>query len=74
MFRVLRVFIGNRIKKDEIRGAKMSHSDYDEQKRQWSVNINTKHVSLKQNTEEKGRGKGLEVVWVDENEWNEIVV
>ncbi len=26
------------------------------------------------NMEEEGRGKGLETVWDDENEWNETVV
>jgi len=33
--------------------------------------INTQNVPLRQNTEEKGRGKGLEAVWGDENESSE---
>ena len=36
--------------------------------------INTQHVSLRQNAEEKTRGKELEVVWDDANEWNEETV
>ena len=30
----------------------------------------TQHVPLRQNVEEKVRGKGLKAVWDDENEWN----
>ena len=30
----------------------------------------TQHVSLRQNTEEKVRGKELKAVWDDVNEWN----
>ena len=33
--------------------------------------INTPHVPIRQNTEEKVRGKELEAVWDDTNEWNE---
>ena len=33
-----------------------------------ALQINTQHVTLRQNAEEKGRGKGLETVWDDENE------
>ena len=33
-----------------------------------SLKINTHHVPLRQNTEEKIRGKELEVVWDDVNE------
>ena len=40
----------------------------------WRAKKNTQHVSLSQITEEKGRGKGLEPVWSDENGWNEKVV
>ena len=32
-------------------------------KNRWRVKINTQHVSLRENTEEKGRGKGIEAVW-----------
>ena len=32
------------------------------------IKINTQHVSLRQNVEEKVRGKDLEVVWDDVNE------
>ena len=34
------------------------------------VGTQTQYVPLRQNTEEKVRGKGLKVVWDDENEWN----
>ena len=33
--------------------------------------INTQHVPLRQKSEEKVRGKELESVWDDTNEWNE---
>ena len=48
-------------------------SDYDDQKSRWRGKMNTQHVPLRQNTEEKGLGKVLEVVW-NENEYNETVV
>jgi hypothetical protein len=35
--------------------------------------MNIQHVPLRQNTEEKGLGKVLKVVW-NENEYNETVV
>jgi hypothetical protein len=40
----------------------------DEQLSQWEVKIYTQHVPLRQNAEEKGRGKELKAVWDDENE------
>ena len=42
----------------------------DEKKNQWNAEINTQYVPLRQNTEEKVRGKGLKSVWNDTNEWN----
>ena len=38
------------------------------------LKIYTQYVPIRQNTEEKVRGKELEVVWDDTNEWNEEVV
>ena len=38
------------------------------------LKIYTQHVPLRQNTEEKVRGKELKVVWDDVNEWNTEVV
>ncbi len=35
------------------------------------LKIYTQHVPLSQNTEEEVRGKELEAVWDDTNEWNE---
>jgi hypothetical protein len=46
----------------------------DEQESQWDTKINTQNVPLRQNTEEKVRGKGLKVMWGDENEWNEALL
>ena len=34
----------------------------------------TQHLPLRQNVEEKVRGKDLEAVWDDVNEWNEEAV
>ncbi len=38
------------------------------------IKIYTQDVPLSQNTEEEVRGKDLEVVWDDTNEWNEETV
>ena len=46
----------------------------DDQKSPWNAQMNTQYVPLRQNTEEKLRGKGLKSVWGDENGWNEEVV
>ena len=40
----------------------------------WKTKINTQDVSLRQNTEEKVRRKGLKTVWWDTNWWNEVEV
>ena len=65
----VRWFIFSRIKKGESQGKEKCHS-----KSMMSNEVNerlkrdTQHVPLRQNTEEKVRGKGLKVVWDDTNE------
>jgi hypothetical protein len=54
------VFLSRRIKKVE-RGKKMSRQNYDEKKIQGRATINTQHVPLRQNAEEKGREKDFPV-------------
>jgi hypothetical protein len=62
-------FIFSRIKKDEGRRKEKCHA-----KSMMSNEANerlkrdTQHVPLRQNTEEKVRGKGLKMVWDDTNE------
>ena len=67
--RDLSKFISNRIKKGEGQGKEKCHAkNYDEQLSQWKAKIYTQHVPLRQNAEEKVRGKELKAVWDDENE------
>ena len=61
------VFIFNRIKKGEDRGKTCRSKTMMTKRVNESLKINTPHVSLSQNVEEKVRGKGLKTVWVDEN-------
>ncbi len=64
-------FVSSRIKKGEDRGKEKCHTkNYDEQLSQWKSKIYTQHVPLRQNVEEKERGKELKAVWDDENEWS----
>ncbi len=63
------MFISSRIKKDEGQGKEKCHA-----KSMMSNEANerlkrdTQHVPLRQNAEEKVRGKGLKAVWDDANE------
>ena len=71
-------FIFSRIKKDERQGKEkchaksmMSNEANERLKRDeylFLVGTQTQDVPLRENTEEKVRGKGLKVVWDDENE------
>jgi hypothetical protein len=71
------VFICSRIKKAESRdpaGKKCHTKTMMSRKAGQSAKINTKHVPLRQNAEEKERGNGLEAVYMEHLERMKRVV
>ena len=68
------MFIFIRIKKDKDQGKEGVTLNYDEHKKQWKSKINTQHVPLRQNTEDKVRGKESEEVWDDEKNLRVFII
>ena len=60
-------------KKETSRGEKRHDKTMMSRKSNETHKINTQHVPFRHIVEEKGRGKGLEALWVHENGRNETV-
>ncbi len=66
---MIKWFIFSRIKKDEVQGKEKCHSkSMMSNETNERLKIDTQHVPLSQNSEEKVRGTGIKVVWDDVNE------